>query len=364
MFAGAGGLDLGFEEAGFDILEATDWNAEACATLRRNRPGWRVIETDAKLYVPSISKDVDCLIGGFPCQGFSLGGHREESDERNTLYKEMVRVIDLVQPRVVVMENVLNLRTMEDPETGKPFAEVIADAMRSIGYEVRYDTFRVSEFGTPQTRRRFVFIAVRGEFPKDFHFPVPDATLANAREWLWDLAHDEDIVLPNHEVVWKFNSEVHTATGEPVEAGAPILPVRFSRTASDGNPVRNWDKPFPAIDTGTVWGFAQGNVVAARVEKDRKSGKNVRNPDATVQLWRISASRLRTLTTRELARLQTFPDDWVFEGSASDAQMQIGNAVPVAFAARIAHMVEALLESLERGTSYRDPQLRVPSTLF
>jgi len=364
MFAGAGGLDLGFEAAGFEHLEATDWDPGACATLRRNRPNWRVVECDARNYSPESISDVDCLIGGFPCQGFSLGGHRKEDDERNTLYREMVRVAAEVEPRVILMENVLNLRTMSDPETGMPFAETIAGALRKIGYEVRYETFRVSDFGAPQTRRRFVFLAAKGEFPSGFHFPVGDRAPATARGWLWDLAHNEDLVLPNHEVVWAFKSEVHNATGAPVSLDDPIMPVRFSRTASDGNPVRSWDKPFPAIDTGTVWGFAQGDIHAVRLEKDRRNGKNVRNPASTVKLWRVSASRLRTLTSRELARLQTFPDDWVFEGSAGDIQTQIGNAVPVAFATRLGHMVDALLGAMQGGVEYRDPHSRTPSTLF
>jgi DNA (cytosine-5)-methyltransferase 1 len=124
------------------------------------------------------------------------------------------------------------------------------------------------------------------------------------------------------------------------------VPVRISRTASDGHPVRSYDRPFPAIDTATVWGFAQGRVSAERVVKDRTRELFIRNPNATAKLWRITAQRMRTFTTREYARLQTFPDNWAFMGNTKrDVQLQIGNAVPVHFAKRIAMAVRRALEA-------------------
>ena len=137
----------------------------------------------------------------------------------------------------------------------------------------------------------------------------------------------------------------------------------FSRTASDGNPVRSFDRPFPAVDTATVWGWAQGNVQAVRVKKDRgKGAKFVRNRDAKVKLWRISASRLRSMTHREMARLQTFPDDWGFEGeSLRDVQIQVGNAVPVRFAKRLGENVHRALDCLASGNDFYDESAAEPS---
>jgi DNA (cytosine-5)-methyltransferase 1 len=133
------------------------------------------------------------------------------------------------------------------------------------------------------------------------------------------------------------------------------VPVRFSRKASDGNPVRSLDAPFPAVDTATVWGWALGNVRAQRFEKDRVAGKFIRNPEADVTLWRISASRLRTFTHREYARLQTFHDDWAFYGrNKRDVHLQIGNAVPVEFARRVAGNVRLALQVDEGDAGFRD----------
>jgi DNA (cytosine-5)-methyltransferase 1 len=345
LFSGAGGLDLGFEIAGFRHLSAMDIAPWCVRTMRHNRPDWHVHEGDVRDYVPHTSEAVDVLLAGFPCQGFSLGGSRDASDTRNQLYKEVVRIAKSLDPKVVVIENVLNLRTMKEPTSGKPFAEVIADAFRAIGYHVMYDAFRVSQFGVPQTRRRFIFLASRHPFPAGFHLPKGGLD-TSIRDALYDLAQDGDQKLPNHAPRWGFKSHVHVETAESFDPSEIAVPVRFSRTASDGHPIRSFDAPFPAVDTATVWGWARGNVRAIRVEKDRSTSKFVRNPEADARLWRISASQLRSFTAREYARLQTFPDNWEFLGqNKRDIQLQIGNAVPVRFAEVIGHHVARLLRA-------------------
>lgn len=347
LFTGAGGLDLGFELEGFQHTESNEMLDYAVKTLRHNRPNWNIIHGDVKDYTPSFKKDLDVLLAGFPCQGFSLGGNRDEADERNTLYREVVRIADLMQPRVIVLENVLNLRTMKHPETGKPFAQQIAEELASIGYTTKFDFFRVSEHGAPQTRRRFIFIAYKKDTLKHFRFPKAqkDTTI---RDFLYDLGQDLTIELPNHEPKWGFKSYAHTETGEPFDENEFAIPIRLSRTASDGNPVRNFDSPFPAIDTASVWGWGKGNVTAKRIEKEKENSKFVRNPNSKAKLWRISASKIRPFTAREYARVQTFPDDWVFLGNNKrELQLQIGNAVPVLFAKNIASKVRQALEVLD-----------------
>jgi len=344
LFAGAGGLDLGFELAGFSHTEANDILPFAAETLKLNRPHWNVVQGDVREYTPSFRKGLDVLLAGFPCQGFSLGGKRDPNDVRNQLYREVIRIAKLMKPRAIVMENVLNLRTMVHPETQRPFADQIVDELAAIGYSTRSAFFRVSEHGVPQTRRRFVFVAFRGDFNEHFEFPAAQGNTASG-PFLKDLVQSLSSDLPNHDPQWGFASQVHTVSGGRVRADDPIVPIRISRTASDGNPLRSFDEPFPAIDTATVWGFAQGDVRAERVAKDRRAEKFIRNPNADVTLWRITAKRMRTFTPREYARLQTFPDDWTFVGgNKREFQLQIGNAVPVAFAKAVAMSVRQALE--------------------
>jgi DNA (cytosine-5)-methyltransferase 1 len=348
LFAGAGGLDLGFEAAGFVHTEANEILPYAAATLRQNRPNWCVVEGDVRTYKPSFRHGLDVLLAGFPCQGFSLGGLRDPRDERNSLYREVLRIAKRMRPRAIVMENVLNLRTMTHPETGRAFSDQILGELLAIGYKARCAFFRVSEYGVPQTRRRFVFVAFRDGEDSHFEFPLP-GDITPSGPFLMDLIGDIDSNIPNHGPEWGFQSQVHTALGGRIKSGDPIIPIRISRTASDGNPLRSYEDPFPAIDTATVWGFAQGSVKAERVEKDRTREKFIRNPKAIVPLWRITAKRMRTFTPREYARLQTFPDDWTFVGkNKREIQLQIGNAVPAIFAKTIAASVRKALESQDK----------------
>ena len=358
LFTGAGGLDLGFEIAGFEHTESNEILDCAVQTLKFNRPNWKITQGDVRAYTPSFKKGLDVLLAGFPCQGFSLGGNRDEKDERNTLYREVVRIASIMQPRVIVMENVLNLRTMTHPETGKPFARQISDELASVGYTTRFDFFKVSAYGVPQTRRRFVFIAYKNDSLKHFKFPKPEKE-TSIKRFIYELGQDVNIKLPNHNPIWGFKSYAHTETGLAYDESEIVIPVRLSRTASEGNPIRDFDAPFPAIDTATVWGWAIGNVAAERITKDRCNSMYVRNPKSTAKLWRIKASKIRPFTAREYARLQTFPDDWVFYGkNKRELQLQIGNAVPVVFAQKIALQVREALEVLDgrRKISFENPE--------
>jgi DNA (cytosine-5)-methyltransferase 1 len=361
LFTGAGGLDLGFENLGFNHIESNEILPYAVATLKKNRPLWDIIEGDVRGYTPHYKGDIDVLLAGFPCQGFSLGGKRDPKDIRNTLYKEVLRIASINQPRVIVLENVLNMRTMIHPETGKPFEQQIKEELAAIGYSTVSDFFKVCYHGVPQTRRRFIFVAFRNDVPSYFSMPKLEP-ITTARNVVWELGKNDNLLLPNHNPTWGFKSYAHKETYEAYNDDA-VIPVRFSRTASVGNPIRSLDEPFPAIDTATVWGWAKGNVTAKRIVKDRTNDKYVRNPDSTAKLWRISASRLRAFTAREYARLQTFPDDWEFVGkSKREIQLQIGNAVPVIFAEKLAACIlDALLimDKKKRHHHKKGAQLKI-----
>ena len=349
LFSGAGGLDLGFESEGFSHALSTDIDPWSVKTLQDNRPAWTVAAADVREISGTDLPDSDVLLAGFPCQGFSLGGNRRGNDERNYLFKEVIRLAREKSPRWVIIENVLNLRTMKEPVSGKFFVDLISSGFETLGYHVKHSVFRVSQYGVPQTRRRFIFVASRDNFPSGFLWPQPEGETP-ASAYLTDIAIHPNIQLPNHDPQWGFKSRVHEETGEGVDTDAPLVPCRFSRTGSDGHPIRDLNAPFPAIDTATIWGWAQGRVVAERKEIDRATSGFVRNPNSDIKLWRIRASRLRSFTDREYARLQTFPDDFVFHGgNKRHIHQQIGNAVPFQFARRVARLVRDLAKSQSTG---------------
>lgn len=353
LFTGAGGLDLGFEFANFRHVETVENDPWCTETLRKNRPEWNPLHVDVREYGPQDIAQPDVLIAGPPCQGFSLGGNRRADDPRNTLYREVIRIAKTVRPRVVIIENVLNLRTMRTPDTGRSHVQELAEGLTSIGYDVRWDIFRMSRYGVPQTRRRFIFLAVLGRVPEGFAFPAPDEAEEPIKGHVYDLAQAVEEVpdIPNHEPIWGFKSRVHEDTGEPFDLSEEVVPIRISRTASDGYPIRSFDEPFPAVDTATVWGWARGNVRARRIQRHPHEASPSQSKYANPLLWRVSASQFRKMTPRELARLQTFPDTWSFVGGAveRDTLVQIGNAVPVEFARRLGLLVQNVLDALEAG---------------
>lgn len=355
LFSGAGGLDLGFEQAGFEHILSNDNDETACNTLSINRPKWKVFCKDARqLDLRGVCPDV--VLAGFPCQGFSLGGHRKIEDERNQLYKSAVELVDQCRPRAVVFENVFNLRTMTfDGEISA--AEEIRMALSRIGYETTYEMLRCSLYGVPQTRRRFIFVGFRDGLPTNYTLPVGTQKEATCRSALFDSAISSlDPINVSSNVddpfSWSFQSTAHKSRRRSLSdlSDTQIVPVRLSRTASDGNPVRGFDAPMPALDTGTIWGFAVGDVQAHRYLPDRTKKSNVRNRESQAKLWRIEADLIRKMTSRELANLQTFPADWHFCGSTWGHRLkQIGNAVPVNLARQIGLSVRNGLSSLDYG---------------
>lgn len=359
LFSGAGGLDLGFENAGFKHLYSSDLDYTACQTLITNRPNW-IVECENAENLSLAEMNADVVLAGFPCQGFSLGGHRKIEDSRNQLYKTAVRLVSEIRPRAVVFENVFNLQSMTF-DGNISAAEEISQALKRIGYENTFGMFRCSKYGVPQTRRRFIFVGFREGIPGNYTLPGGSQEDTTCYSSLFDSAvnsldPNSKRVLPNDEVIWGYKSRAHTSRVSHIEniTDSTIFPVRLSRTASDGNPVRTFDTPMPAIDTGTIWGFAAGNVVAEKFLPDRKNRSNVRNSESKAMLWKIEADFIRKMTVRELARLQTFPDDWSFNGNTwGHCLRQIGNAVPVTFAENIAMSVKNALEHIDHGIPLR-----------
>jgi DNA (cytosine-5)-methyltransferase 1 len=316
LFSGAGGLDLGFERANFRHIGAIEINPWCARTLKANRPDWKILEGDVHEYLPGPEVNPDVLVAGVPCQGFSLGGNRDADDERNVLYKQVLRVAVATKPRVILIENVLNMRTMKVPGSDSSFIAQISGELEAIGYSVRHQIFKVSEFGVPQTRRRLIFVAFRGQAPVGYHFPSPGPE-TTIRPFLYGLAQGGQRELANHGPVWGFQSAVHVATGETFDSSEEVVPVRFSRTASDGCPIRSFDSPFPAVDTATVWGWAR-QCSCRKNGKNRVTGKFIRNPSSEVSLWRISASRLRSLRIGNTQDSRPFPTIGYFMEETSE----------------------------------------------
>ena len=287
LFSGAGGLDLGFIKAGHEIIWANDLYEDAVETYRKNIGDHIVCEDISKVSTDDIP-DCDIVIGGFPCQGFSVANtKRNEQDERNVLYKQLIRVIADKQPKFFLAENVKGILSLGK---GKVFQMILND-FESLGYKVKYRVLNAADYGVPQTRMRVIIIGVRNDIDFDYQYPSathnPNGTdglkkWVSVSEALAPIPDpDSENDLPNHDYS-KYKLEFNGYIGH-----RKLDP----------------DQPAPTV---TARGDDKGGVVI------------LPHPNAT-----------RRMSCRETASIQSFPLDYEFAGNRSSVYRQIGNAVPV-----------------------------------
>jgi DNA (cytosine-5)-methyltransferase 1 len=321
LFTGGGGLDLGLEDAGFEIRLCLDSNKAACDTIRLNRPKIPVIEKDiCKVTGEDILRptgldvgETSLISGGPPCQSFSVLGQRKGlKDPRGGLIFEFVRIVDELKPKAFLLENVNGLTMAHS----KRAAERIVDAFNEIGYKPTRRVLDAVNFGVPQYRRRVFFTGGRGvsieAMPPVVYGDDKQATLLGRR------------LLHPRAVRWALQSP------PPLEG----LPNHVKRP--HGDRVR---KRYEKLRPG------QRDKIdhTDRLEWDRPSGTVLVGSAAGGGRPHIHPEEPRVITVREAARLQTFPDDWVFAGSSTEQYRQIGNAVPVLLARAVG---ESLLQQL------------------
>lgn len=316
LFAGAGGLSLGFVMAGFTPLASIEIAEAAVDTYRYNfceQRGFKetVESRDIRdqlvkdeLLAKLKNKSVDVICGGFPCQGFSLSGNRVVYDERNSLYKDMLEIVKDVRPKFVVMENVVGLRSMLD---GK-IEQMIINDYANAGYKISVKVLNSADYGVPQQRKRVIFIGNRlngtNYHPQPILSPEEYKTTKDAIEDLMYKAEDK-----------KFN---HVITKHSEEMKERLAKVEEGKSLYD-NYSDSWKK--------CPWNQPSCTV------KENHGAVN------------IHPKLPRVITAREMARLQSFPDNFIFKGAKKWQLVQIGNAVPPLLGKAIALSVEkSLLE--------------------
>jgi DNA (cytosine-5)-methyltransferase 1 len=334
LFAGCGGLSKGFEEAGFRTKGFIEIWDPAVETFKENFKNTAFIGGDiTKIKEKNLEQyknKIDVIMGGPPCQGFSIAGKRDIKDPRNSLFMDFVRVVSIVKPKMFLLENVRGMASMETAKHQK-VVDVIIKEFKKIGYETKFKVLNVANYGIPQFRHRIIFIGVKGnindfEFPKITHTEQGDngtlkyntvrsaigdlESLKSGQKSKTDLMHFALNHAKRH-IQWLSATPEGKSAHENKDpklrppSGYPTTYKRFW-----------WDKPAPTVTTCFSSISSQNNV----------------HPSDT-----------RAITIREAARLQTFPDNFIFKNSISSIRRQIGNAVPPEFSRILAEKIKDYL---------------------
>jgi len=329
MFSGCGGMDLGFKQAGFRIVWANDFDADACSTYRQpsNKLG-KIIDGDiARIQVPEIV-DLDILVGGFPCQAYSNAGSRKGiGDKRGNLYEYCLQYIEKLRPRIVVFENVRGFLSIKGRHNR--LIEEIGDALTKLRYTVYFNLVSAADHGVPQNRLRTFVIAISEEsgisglpFPKKI--TGVDLTIGSA---ILDISKDT----PNQRDLLKLNPQA-VELGKMVPPGGSWKDIPYESLPDRLKYIRNNMRKYrwPNFYRRFAKHEIAGTITAAF--KPENAG-----------VWHPTKGRV--MSVREIARIQTFPDEFVFKARTVKAMYQmIGNAVPPKLAFELAKALKSALK--------------------
>jgi DNA (cytosine-5)-methyltransferase 1 len=320
LFSGAGGLDLGFHGAGFSTIWANEYDKTIWDTFRHNFPD-TVLETRSITEVIDAEvPDCDGIIGGPPCQSWSeAGAGRGIEDARGQLFNDYIRILKAKQPKFFLVENVSGILAPRHSESFRGFLKDFEDA----GYSVSWKMVNANDYGVPEDRLRVIIIGFRNDLNKTFVFPDPQKDRPVLRDAIWDLPEAKPAVGKN-----KANDQLSVPNHEYMTGG--FSPIFMSR-----NRVRSWDEPSFTIQAG-----GRQAPLHPQAPKMLKVEKNK-------QVFVDDQKHLyRRLSVRECARIQTFPDDYMFlYRDVAVGYKMIGNAVPVKLAEALAKEIKKQLGS-------------------
>lgn len=312
LFAGAGGLALGLEEAGFDTAGLVEIDKWAAATLKHNRPKWNVIEDDVNKIAEEgignyvdLSEEVHLLSGGYPCQAFSYAGKKLGLDDtRGTLFHAFAQILEQIKPRVFMAENVRGLVSHDQGRT----LQTMLDVFEDVGYKVQYKVLNALDYSVAQKRERLVIIGIRNDIAEKheslFEFPKP---------------HARKLVLK--DILQEVPESPFTPYSAKKKAVLELVPA--------GGYWRDLPEEIAKEYMGKSYYSGGGRTGMARRLSWEEPSLTVLCSPSQKQTERCHPDETRPFTIREKARIQSFPDNWEFIGSVANQYKQIGNAVPV-----------------------------------
>ncbi len=350
LFCGAGGLSRGFMDEGFNVVLGVDFNDAALETFEKNHGKTKALKIDLfnheninqiDEFLKKQNLNVDVLVGGPPCQGFSLAGKREADDDRNVLYSAMVKTAKLIKPKIVVLENVPGLLSLYGGKAGN---RIKAD-FEELGYKMSAKILYAPNYGVPQIRKRVFFVGILGG-AKEFDYPNPilnEGQFVTARQAISDLPsliNDNDFKL----------STVRNYLSSP-QNEYQIKMRDSSKVVMNHYPTRHEQKTIDNISLVPEGGnYRDLPVELSKMFKYKESLRRYHGdkPSLTIDTGHRTHFHYeynRIPTVRECARLQSFPDTFIFHGSKQEQYKQVGNAVPPLLGSAIAKKVKELLDN-------------------
>ena len=336
LFAGAGGLALGVEKAGFNTLGLIEFDKDAADTLKKNRPNWNVINDDiANISCLDLEKyfsikkgELDLLSGGAPCQAFSYAGKRLGlEDARGTLFYHYALFLEKLQPKMFLFENVRGLLTHDH---GKTYSTML-DIFTRAGYTIDKQVLNAWNYGVPQKRERLITIGIRND-------------LVGKTEYRFPKAHSYKPVL--RDVLLDCPDGPGVPYGEKKRKIFELVPA--------GGYWRDIDPAVAKEYMKSCWDMEGGRTgILRRMSMDEPSLTVLTSPSQK-QTERCHPLEARPFTVRENARCQTFPDDWEFCGNVSSQYKQVGNAVPVNLAYDIAKEIANSIDMLAENQKVKE----------
>lgn len=340
LFCGCGGLSKGFEQAGYEILLGADFDRPALRTFEKNHKGAKGLELDLsqsdsfhRISEFVGDRTVDIIIGGPPCQGFSLTGSRNFDDPRNKLYLSMISLIQMFKPKAFLIENVPGMANLYKGEV----KDEVIKRLQAIGYKVTYKILCSADYGVPQMRKRLVFVGLR-DTEEEFEFPIPyllEDAYISCEDAISDLPSLEN-VLGEEEMCYE--QEPTTEYQRKMRSNSTIL---YNHVSVNHKPfVKETIALVP--DGGNYKDLPEG-VGTSRKFNMAWTRYASKKPSRTIDTGHRNNFHYkwnRCPTVRECARLQSFPDDFIFLGTKTQQNRQVGNAVPVLMAQAIAEQLK------------------------
>lgn len=326
LFAGAGGLALGIEKAGFETIGLIEINQQAAETLKKNRPNWNVICNDiANISCLNLEErfqikkgELDLLSGGAPCQAFSYAGKRLGlEDTRGTLFYHYAIFLQKLQPKMFLFENVRGLLTHDGGKTYQTMLTVFEEA----GYSIQYKILNAWDYGVAQKRERLITIGIRNDLIEKIHFNYP-------------IPHEYKPVL----------KDILTDVPQSVGIRYSIKKEKIFSLVPPGGYWKDIPEDIAKDYMKSCWYMGGGRTgILRRLSMDEPSLTVLTSPSQK-QTDRCHPLEPRPFTVRENARCQSFPDEWEFCGTVGEQYKQVGNAVPVNLAYEIAREIKKAIE--------------------